>query len=87
MITFQKLSPRAVGPLIALYEHKVFVQSHIWCVNSFDQWGVELGKQLTKDVHHALLNEDQVDLSGFDASTSGLINAFKSDCYKLCFYN
>jgi len=83
LITAQKLTPRALGSLIALYEHKVFVQGHIWGVNSFDQWGVELGKQLTRDVNQALLSEQDDDLSGFDASTADLIQAFKSVRHKL----
>jgi len=83
LITTQKLTPRALGSLIALYEHKVFVQGHIWGVNSFDQWGVELGKQLTRDVNQALLSEQDDDLSGFDSSTAGLIRAFKSVRHKL----
>jgi glucose-6-phosphate isomerase len=50
LITFEKLDPKTVGALVALYEHKVFVQGAIWQINSFDQWGVELGKQLAKEL-------------------------------------
>ena len=49
-ILFQKLTPRTLGSLIALYEHKIFTQGIIWNINSFDQWGVELGKQLAKAI-------------------------------------
>ena len=76
---FDKSTPKAVGALIALYEHKVFVQGQIWGVNSFDQWGVELGKQLGDKVHECLLAEECIgEDMGFDVSTSGLIKAFRS---------
>lgn len=76
---FDKLTPKVVGALIALYEHKVFVQGQIWGVNSFDQWGVELGKTLGDKVHAALSNKNFEDKDQeFDASTLGLINAFNS---------
>ena len=61
--------------LVALYEHKVFVQGAVWGVNSFDQWGVELGKQLAKAILPELAGEEPVD--GHDASTNGLINTWK----------
>ena len=66
-----KLTPRSLGQLIALYEHKIFVQGVIWGINSFDQWGVELGKSLAKNIDQALL--DGSDLTGADGSTSSLI--------------
>ncbi len=74
-ILFAKLTPRALGSLIALYEHKIFTQGIIWNINSFDQWGVELGKQLAK----AILPELEQDglISDHDASTNGLINYYK----------
>jgi len=76
---FDKSTPKTLGALIALYEHKVFVQGKIWGVNSFDQWGVELGKQLGDKVHAALLTDDHLASNDqFDASTSGLIAAFQS---------
>ena len=50
MLTLEGLSPRNVGRLVALYEHKVFVQGVIWNINSFDQWGVELGKEIAKKI-------------------------------------
>ena len=81
---FDKSSPKIVGALIALYEHKVFVQGQIWGVNSFDQWGVELGKQLGDKVHTALIEENaQIMNQKFDASTMGLIEAFRSMKNKL----
>jgi glucose-6-phosphate isomerase len=75
-ILFEKLDPRTLGRLIALYEHKIFVQGVIWRINSFDQWGVELGKQLAK----AILPELEADaaVTSHDASTNGLINYIKS---------
>lgn len=67
-----KLTPKALGSLIALYEHKVFVQGVIWQINSFDQWGVELGKALGNDIFSKLANTDiPLDMDG---STKGLIN-------------
>jgi glucose-6-phosphate isomerase len=73
-IMYPKLTPEILGSLIALYEHKVFVQGTIWGVNSYDQWGVELGKQLAK----ALLPkvEGTAKSDGHDASTKGLLSAF-----------
>jgi glucose-6-phosphate isomerase len=68
-ITFDQLSPERLGALMALYEHKIFVQGIIWGINSFDQWGVELGKILTEPILHAIAGEDQE----FDASTQGLV--------------
>jgi glucose-6-phosphate isomerase len=71
----QKLTPKSLGRLIALYEHKIFTQGVIWRVNSFDQWGVELGKQLASAILPEL--DDQRDVSSHDASTNGLINSYK----------
>ena len=70
------LTPRALGALIALYEHKVYAQSVIWGVNAFDQWGVELGKRLADRILPEL--DPGGDASGHDSSTSGLINYIKS---------
>ncbi|MFZ5806112.1 MAG: glucose-6-phosphate isomerase [Verrucomicrobiota bacterium] len=75
-ILYRKLTPRSLGSLIALYEHKVFVQGVIWNINSFDQWGVELGKQLAKVIHPELITSENV--ASHDASTNGLINYYKS---------
>lgn len=75
-IVAERICPRRLGALIALYEHKVFVQSVIWGTNAFDQWGVELGKALGKDVYRRLIGQaaDQ----NTDASTQGLINFFRN---------
>jgi glucose-6-phosphate isomerase len=74
-ILLKKLTPRTLGSLIALYEHKIFVQGVIWNIFSFDQWGVELGKQLAKKILPELDNDDRV--TSHHSSTNGLINAFK----------
>jgi glucose-6-phosphate isomerase len=76
-IMFQKLTPRTLGSLIALYEHKIFVQGVIWNINSFDQWGVELGKQLAKAILPELKKDGKV--TTHDASTNGLINHYKEN--------
>ncbi|MDX2226732.1 MAG: glucose-6-phosphate isomerase [Verrucomicrobiae bacterium] len=75
-IIFRKLTPRTLGMLIALYEHKIFTQGVIWNINSFDQWGVELGKQLAKKILPELAAPGEV--TAHDSSTNGLINHFKS---------
>lgn len=75
-ILFHKLTPRTLGRLIALYEHKIFTQGIIWNINSFDQWGVELGKQLAKKILPELKGTETV--SSHDSSTNGLINYWKS---------
>jgi len=72
---YPKLTPETLGSLIALYEHKIFAQGAIWDVNSFDQWGVELGKQLANRILPEL--KDEKESSSHDASTNGLINTFK----------
>jgi len=74
VLMYPKLTPERLGSLVALYEHKVFVQGVIWGINSFDQWGVELGKQLAK----AILPEVQGSKAsaGHDSSTTGLVNAY-----------
>lgn len=74
-ILFKKLDPKTLGALIALYEHKVFVQSVIWNINPFDQWGVELGKQLAGKI---LMEWDQHKPGTHDASTGGLMHFFKT---------
>jgi glucose-6-phosphate isomerase len=74
-ILFKKLTPRTLGSLIAMYEHKIFVQGAIWGINSFDQWGVELGKQLASAILPELEGDESV--SSHDASTNGLINTYK----------
>jgi len=80
---FDKSTPKTIGALIALYEHKVFVQGQIWGINSFDQWGVELGKQLGDKVHSVLLAEYDSQNNDFDSSTQGLIEAFRNMKHKL----
>ena len=74
-ILFRKLTPKVLGSLIAMYEHKIFVQGVVWNIFSFDQWGVELGKQLAKKILPELEDDNPVD--SHDSSTNGLINAFK----------
>ena len=75
-IMFKLLTPRTLGSLIAMYEHKIFVQGVIWNVFSFDQWGVELGKQLANQILPELGGNEEV--TSHDSSTNGLINAYKS---------
>lgn len=74
---FKKLTPRTLGSLIAMYEMKIFAQGAIWNINSFDQWGVELGKQLAKAILPELGGDDTI--STHDSSTNGLINYFKAN--------
>lgn len=71
----KEINPENLGTLIAFYEHKVFVQGIIWNINSFDQWGVELGKQLAKTILNELDNNNKI--SNHDSSTNSLINYFK----------
>lgn len=71
-IIFESLNPRTMGALLAMYEHKVFVQGAIWDINSFDQWGVEYGKQLASDIQQELMNTEGTDR--YDDSTNNLIN-------------
>ena len=77
---FNQLSPATLGSIIALYEHKIFVQGIIWNINSFDQWGVELGKQLASGILQELDNNDATD--SHDCSTNGLINYYKDQRFK-----
>jgi glucose-6-phosphate isomerase len=74
-ILVKKITPRSLGSLIAMYEHKIFVQGILWNIYSFDQWGVELGKQLAGKILPELRNNDEV--TSHDSSTNGLINKFK----------
>lgn len=75
-ILLDRLTPKTLGSLIAIYEHKVFVQSVIWNINPFDQWGVELGKQLSGNIIAELAVPDKV--TSHDSSTNGLINYYKN---------
>jgi len=74
-ILIKKITPYTLGELIVLYEHKIFVQGVIWNVFSFDQWGVELGKQLANKILPEL--NDDLKATGHDSSTNGLINSYK----------
>jgi glucose-6-phosphate isomerase len=74
-ILVKKITPKSLGSLIAMYEHKIFVQGIIWNINSFDQWGVELGKQLANKILPELNNAEEI--RNHDSSTNGLINAYK----------
>ncbi len=76
-ILIKKLTPETLGSLIAMYEHKVFVQGAIWNINSFDQWGVELGKQLAKRILAELGSDN--DISAHDGSTNGLLNYYREN--------
>lgn len=79
-IMFQKLTPFILGALIAMYEHKIFCQGVIWDINSYDQWGVELGKQLAKAIQPEL--EAPGPVTSHDSSTNGLINFIKKHSAK-----
>lgn len=71
----KQITPKTLGSLIAMYEHKIFVQGIIWNIFSFDQWGVELGKQLANNILPELTSKDKI--TQHDSSTNGLINAYK----------
>jgi glucose-6-phosphate isomerase len=75
-IIFRNLTPKTLGSLIAMYEHKIFVQGIILNIFSFDQWGVELGKQLATNILPELEGDEPV--SSHDCSTNNLINYYKS---------
>ncbi|MGI4749536.1 MAG: glucose-6-phosphate isomerase [Janthinobacterium lividum] len=75
-ILLKMITPRALGSLIAFYEHKIFVQGIVWNIFSFDQWGVELGKQLAVKIQKELKGDESV--SAHDSSTNGLINQYKT---------
>ncbi|HCB47871.1 MAG TPA: glucose-6-phosphate isomerase, partial [Algoriphagus sp.] len=74
-ILVKQITPYTLGMLIAMYEHKIFVQGAIWNIFSFDQWGVELGKVLANGILPELQNEEEI--NSHDGSTNGLINAYK----------
>ena len=75
-LVLDQVTPRRLGALLALYEHRIFVQSVIWGLNAYDQWGVELGKQLANPIHAALCDGGSTD--AFDTSTAGLIAALRA---------
>lgn len=75
LITFEQLTPRVLGSLVSLYEHLVFVQGVIWGINSFDQWGVELGKELANSIAPFLANDNS--LKDFDDATARSINEYR----------
>jgi glucose-6-phosphate isomerase len=75
-IVVQRITPRTLGSLIAMYEHKIFTQGIVWNIYSFDQWGVELGKQLAAKILPEL--EGDAPVTSHDASTNGLINLYKA---------
>ena len=72
-----KLTPTVLGQLVALYEHTVFVEGTIWRIDSFDQWGVELGKVMAKELAPILTAASEPDLSGLDASTASLVRRYR----------
>ncbi len=74
---YQKLTPRTLGTLISFYEHKIFTQGAVWNINPFDQWGVELGKQLAKKILPELQQDQPVD--SHDGSTNSLINYYRQN--------
>ena len=74
-LLFKRLTPRMLGMLTALYEHKIFVQGVVWNINSYDQWGVELGKQLAKAILPEL--DGDAEVTTHDSSTNALINRYK----------
>jgi glucose-6-phosphate isomerase len=74
-LLLDRLTPASLGALIALQEHRVFVSGSVWGINSFDQWGVELGKVLAQDIEPRLASGD---LTGLDGSTAGLIGKISS---------
>jgi len=81
-IVFQKLTPHTLGALIAMYEHKIHVQGVIWDINSYDQWGVELGKQLAKVIQKDLAAPPGVEITSHDSSTNGLANFIRKQRLK-----
>ncbi len=74
-ILAQKITPATLGALIVFYEHATFTEGAVWDINSFDQWGVELGKSLAKKIQGEL--EEGAGAGAHDSSTAGLIEAFK----------
>jgi glucose-6-phosphate isomerase len=77
-IVAPKLTPSVLGQLVALYEHTVFVEGTVWGIDSFDQWGVELGKALAKELAPLLTSASAPELSGQDTSTAGLVRRYRA---------
>ena len=77
MILAERLDPRTLGRLVALYEHSVFTQATIWGIDAFDQWGVELGKELAVAILPALTSTEEPDLDT-DSSTAALIRTYRA---------
>jgi glucose-6-phosphate isomerase len=77
-ILVQKVTPATLGALIAMYEHKIFVQGIVWDIYSFDQWGVELGKQLASKILPELGAPAGMEIGSHDSSTNGLINRYRT---------
>ena len=73
-----RLTPSVLGQLVALYEHAIFVEGIVWGIDSFDQWGVELGKVMASDLASALAPEAKADLTAMDSSTAGLVEYFRA---------
>jgi glucose-6-phosphate isomerase len=79
-ILLEQLTPAALGKLVALYEHSVFTQGTVWNIDSFDQWGVELGKVLAQRIIPELEGADEPDLA-HDSSTNALIRRYRRDSH------
>lgn len=77
-LVLEKLSPKILGSLLALYEHKIFSLSVLWGINAFDQWGVELGKQIGSELNTMLQNHQPSDLAALDSSTQGLMGLYQA---------
>lgn len=85
LLFLERMTPKTLGALLALYEHKIFVQGTIWNINSFDQWGVELGKELLPDILHRVQGTKNDENT--DSATAGLINHFRKIKGKSCVEN
>src|SRR5690606_28096766 len=83
LIVLPKLTPYTLGALLALYEHKVFVQGVVWGINPFDQWGVEYGKVLAQGITEELSGAKPKDAAGHDASTAYWVKRFGGDVFAL----
>lgn len=77
MLVYRRLSPEALGAILAIYEHATFVQAHLWQINPFDQWGVELGKSMAADIMRDLTATEPLQNPGYDSSTAALIQRYR----------